>query len=374
MNPEKFNELEDEMKGIIKERDDEIHGLLLALLSRENVFLVGSPGTAKSMMIRLLNNTVDGANYFEWLFTRYTTPDEVFGSVKLSALKQDKYERNVDGKLPTSHFAFIDEIWKANSSILNSLLTIINERLYHNNGKPMECPLETMMSASNEIPNDREELGAMWDRFLLKYRVRSIQEDRAFKDMMVMKDSPIKTSLSLDEIHDAQAEVEDINIPDEVLEHIIQIRKELKSNGIIPSDRRYRKSTKVIKAESWLNGHSKVTADDLLVLSHVLWDDIDHIPKVREIITEITNPYLREADELYDAVMDVWNGIERADEKDKLAIASEGSTKIKRAINKLNELKARMESDGRNTDRIENYVRKANSIWSDRILGDIMKL
>ena len=214
----------------------------------------------------------------------------------------------------------------------------------------------------------------MWDRFLLKYRVRPIQEDRAFKEMMVMKDSPIKTSLSLDEIHEAQADVEDIDIPDEVMEHIIQIRKELKSNGIMPSDRRYRKSTKVIKAESWLNGHSKVTADDLLVLSHVLWDDIDHISKVREIITEITNPYLREADELYDAVMDVWNCIERADEKDKLAIASEGSTKIKRAINTLKELQARMEADGRNTDRIEDYIQKSNGIWSDRILGDIMKL
>lgn len=375
MNPEKFNNLEDEMKQYIKERDDEIHGLILSTLAREHVFLVGSPGTAKSMMIRMMNDAVDDSNYFEWLFTKYTTPDEVFGSVKLSALKDDRYERDIEDKLPSANFAFIDEIWKANSSILNSLLTIINERIYHNNGEPIECPLETMMSASNEIPNDREELGAMWDRFLLKYRVKPIQEDSAFSDMLQEEINPVETELSLDEIHKAQEEVQEVEIPDEVIEHIINIRKELKSEGIIPSDRRYRKAMKIVKAEAWLNDHAVAQVDDLLVLNHILWDEIDHIPKVKEVVTEITNPYLREADELYDAVMDAWNKIENAsDEEEKESLASEGSVKIKKSIGKLEDLRDRMENEGRDTERVHKYIEKAKEIREDRIYGDILKL
>lgn len=375
MNPKKFNELEDEMKQHLKERDDEIHGILLSVLAREHIFLVGSAGTGKSLMIRMVNDAVSDSNYFEWLFTRYTTPDEVFGSVKLSALKKDNYERNTEGKLPSSHFAFIDEIWKANSSILNSLLTIINERLYHNNGEPIECPLETMMSASNEIPNDREELNAMWDRFLMKFRVRQIQEDSAFSDMLTDDIEPIQTELSLDEIHEAQQEAQDIEVPDEVVENIVKIRKELRTEGIIPSDRRYKKSLKIVKGEAWLNDHAVAQVDDLIVLSHILWDDIDQISKVREIVTEITNPHLREADDLYDAVMDAWNKIQNADdEQERDELASEGSVKIKKAIAELDSLKSRMESEGKDTNRVESYIEKAKEIRTERIYKDILKL
>ncbi len=376
MKQDKFNQLEEEMKESFKERNDEIHGLILALLSRENVFLVGSPGTAKSMMIRMLSDTVEEANYFEWLFTKYTTPDEVFGSVKLSKLKQDSYERNIQGKLPTAHFAFIDEIWKANSSILNSLLSIINERIYHNDGKPIDCPLETMMSASNEIPNDREELGAMWDRFLLKYRVKQIQEDKAFKDMLSEKINDFNTTLTLEQIHEAQEEVSKVEIPDEVLKHIIDIRDELRKNGIIPSDRRYKKSMKVIKAQAWLNGRDKVQVDDLMVLCHILWDDVDHITEVRKIITDISNPYMREADELHDAIMDAWRDVqnEPEDSEDRERMASDASLQIKNAIKKLNDLKNKMEQEARSTDRVEKYIQKGKEIREEKILGNILEL
>ncbi len=376
MKQDKFNQLEEEMKESFKERNDEIHGLILALLSRENVFLVGSPGTAKSMMIRMLSDTVEEANYFEWLFTKYTTPDEVFGSVKLSKLKQDSYERNIQGKLPTAHFAFIDEIWKANSSILNSLLSIINERIYHNDGKPIDCPLETMMSASNEIPNDREELGAMWDRFLLKYRVKQIQEDKAFKDMLSEKINDFNTTLTLEQIHEAQEEVSKVEIPDEVLKHIIDIRDELRKNGIIPSDRRYKKSMKVIKAQAWLNGRDKAQVDDLMVLCHILWDDVDHITEVRKIITDISNPYMREADELHDAIMDAWRDVqnEPEDSEDRERMASDASLQIKNAIKKLNDLKNKMEQEARSTDRVEKYIQKGKEIREEKILGNILEL
>ena len=146
---DKIQLLRSELKSWIRERDEEIDGLLTALLSRHHILLIGPRGTAKSLLIRLLAASITDARYWERLFTKHTVPEEVFGAVKLSALKEDKYERAVEGHLPTAHLAFIDEIWKSNSAILNSLLTLINERKYHNDGGAIDCPLETLMGASN---------------------------------------------------------------------------------------------------------------------------------------------------------------------------------------------------------------------------------
>src|SRR2546428_835898 len=151
---DRFQSLQAEMESRLFERREEIEGLILALLSRQHILLVGPKGAAKSMMIRMLANSIQGARYFERLLTRFTLPDELFGPVSISALKQDRFSRITRGYLPEAHFAFLDELWKANSSILNSLLAIINERLFYNDGEVIQCPLETMMSAS-AVEDDR---------------------------------------------------------------------------------------------------------------------------------------------------------------------------------------------------------------------------
>ena len=148
VQPAKFQALQQEMEAHLFERREELEGLLLALLSRQHLLLIGPKGAAKSLMIRLLASSIDGAKYFERLLTRFTLPDELFGPVSISALKKDRFSRLTRGYLPEAHFAFLDEIWKANSSILNSLLSLINERLFYNDGEVLQCPLETLMGAS----------------------------------------------------------------------------------------------------------------------------------------------------------------------------------------------------------------------------------
>ena len=129
---EKLKKIREELKQMFLERADLIDGALAALLSSHHLLIIGPPGTAKSMLADELCRRIEGADYFQWLLTRFTTPEEIFGAVSLKALEQDDYRRVTSRKLPEAHIAFLDEIFKANSSILNAILTLINERLFHN--------------------------------------------------------------------------------------------------------------------------------------------------------------------------------------------------------------------------------------------------
>jgi len=393
----KFQDLEDELSNFFKERDELIHGTIIAILSKKHVFAVGPPGTAKSMIIRKISDTIQDANYWEWLFTKFTIPKEVFGPVKLSKLKEDKFERKLKNKLPNANFAFIDEIFKANSSILNSLLTILNERIYHNGENPLDVPLETVMSASNEIPENRDELGALWDRFLIKHRVKPIQNNQKFRNML-KEDDPdvineeelieekaneeidITTTFTLDEIHRAQEEVQKVKITDDVLDNIVEIRNVLRKEGIIPSDRRFKEAIDAIKAEAWLHGKDTITPDDLRILSHILWDEIDQISIVREQIMETTNPLMRKANELIDGVRDAWKKAQKAEDSEQYSVASEAVDKINKAVEGTNEMlglediKTKLETQNRDTKRIEKYIEEAKDIKKNKISKGIMGL
>ena len=140
---EKLRKIREELRQTFLERSDLIDGVLSALLCSQHVLIVGPPGTAKSMLADEMCRRIISANYFQWLLTRFTTPEEVFGAVSLKALEQDDYRRVTSHKLPEAHIAFLDEIFKANSSILNAILTIINERIFHNGKDVVSVPLLT---------------------------------------------------------------------------------------------------------------------------------------------------------------------------------------------------------------------------------------
>ena len=210
------------------------HILAMALLSAiagESIFLLGPPGTAKSLVARRLKLAFKDGKAFEYLMSRFSTPDEIFGPVSISLLKnEDRYERVMDGFLPSATIVFLDEIWKACPSIQNALLTAINERIFQNGRDTIHLPMKGLIAASNELPAEDEGLEALWDRFLVRMVSNCIESETTFYKMIRQQsfNTPVinEDCLITDEMyHSWQQEIEMVNIPDEICATITAIRK-----------------------------------------------------------------------------------------------------------------------------------------------------
>lgn len=288
---EKLIEIKSYLEGKFYEREKEIEGLLVSILARQHMLLIGPAGTAKSLLSVELARIVQGASYFQWLLTRFSTPEELFGPVSLKELEQGVYKRNTAGKLPEAHIGFVDEVFKANSAILNSLLSLINERIFYNNGHPVQTPLITIVGASNEYPEEGEGLEALFDRFLLRYEVDYIADDHNFIGMLKGSNSPAQTpSITLDELQNLQFFVDVVSVPDEVFQNLAEIRRKLKDEGIRPSDRRFKQSLSLIRAKAMLDQRQDVQLKDLMILAHSLWE----VPEQKEIVMDVIKEHAQD--------------------------------------------------------------------------------
>ncbi|GAE93034.1 MoxR-like ATPase [Gracilibacillus boraciitolerans JCM 21714] len=267
------------------EREGEVEALLTAMLSKQHVLFIGDAGTGKSQLSSELGNIVQGSNYFQWLLSQFSTPEELFGVLSLKELEQGGvYKRNTSHKLPEAHFGFLDEIFKANSAILNSLLTIINERLFYNNGSPVQTPLMSIVGSSNEYPEEGEGLEALFDRFLLRYEVDYIKEEKAFISLLKGDNNVQIPTITLDELKQYQSEVAQIIIPDNAINTLATIRTELKDEGIRPSDRRFKQSLSLLQAKAFIDQRTQVVLKDLGLLSNTLWETPEQRNTVRDIV------------------------------------------------------------------------------------------
>ena len=354
---EELKKIRDELRQSFLERTDLIDGALAALLCSHHLLIIGPPGTAKSMLADELCRRIEGANYFQWLLTRFTTPEEIFGAVSLKALEQDEYRRVTDHKLPEAHIAFLDEIFKANSSILNAILTLINERLFHNGKAIAQVPLLTLFGASNELPEE-EELTALYDRFLVRFVVNYIAEDFRFLRMLEAQTQAERTSLSLAELTELQEQVRKVTIPSHVYRSVADIRRELNRKSIQASDRRYRQSLALLKAHAYLEGEKEVHEKDLFFLEHVLWRDPAEREQVRNTIRELILGYEEEITELLYESREIGESArspgQTSDERARALI--EFHTKLRNILAKVDQIMEKARRMGRPLERV-NSVR-----------------
>lgn len=297
---ERINKLLHQLNQNLFEREEAIKLALLATLSGESIFFLGPPGVAKSLISRRVKDIFKDGSSFEYLMNRFSTPDEIFGPIAISKLKnEDKYERKVESYLPTADVVFLDEIWKAGPSIQNALLTVINEKKYRNGAQEIDIPLKGLISASNELPAKGEGLEALWDRFIIRYIVENITNEDNFNAFLKKSTIDISSTIdedlkfSTEEYNQCQYEIDTINIPDEVLRVISFIRysiteynaKEENKAKIYISDRRWKKIVRFLKTAAFLNDRKEINLGDCFLIAYTLWDEVEQIDFVKEAVT-----------------------------------------------------------------------------------------
>jgi MoxR-like ATPase len=369
----KLQEIRDQLNRTFLERAELIDGALAALLSHHHVLLIGPPGTAKSMLAEELCTRIEGANYFQWLLTRFSTPEELFGAVSLKGLEQDDYRRVTSHKLPEAHIAFLDEIFKANSSILNALLTLINERIFHNGRERISTPLITMFGASNELP-DEEELSALYDRFMFRFITGYITEDFRFLKMLEGAAPETRTMLSFPELNAIAGAVMTVKVPGAILNQIAELRRILTREQIVVSDRRWKNSLDVLRAHAIIFGRSVVVEDDLMFLEHVLWKDPEERPKVTDQLRRLVRGYEEEARELLIQSQELRDYAQRHWESDELRNRAvvEAHTKIANILVKFETLLQQASDAGRTiagADAMRSEVREIQQTMLRRTMG-----
>ncbi|WP_020006002.1 AAA family ATPase [Brachyspira innocens] len=298
LNKEKVNYIIKKLSEGLYEKDEVIALTFLCALAGKSVFLYGPPGTAKSLIVRRIASDFKDSKYFGQLMNRFTTPEDVFGPVSLSKLKEDKFERQTEGYLPKADFVFLDEIWKSSPAILNTLLTIINEKVYRNGSAEEKVPLKALVSASNETPPKGQGFEAMYDRFIMRLFVDTAKDVDNFVKLISDKDVSFDADLKEEEKISTKdwlkfhKEIDNVSVSDEALDIICSIKYEIdeynkgNNEAIYISDRRWKNIVYILKAAAFFSERNTVMPVDCFLITHCIWTLEENIEAVKKIVLE----------------------------------------------------------------------------------------
>lgn len=343
-------------------REDVVQALFLSVLANESAVLLGEPGTAKSATVENVARCFTDATYFSLLFGKYVLPEEVFGPYDVPALKAGYYNRLTEGYLPKAHFAFLDEIFKANGSLLNSLLTLINERKFDNGQRPapevggrVDVPLRTCFGASNEVPEGTD-MDALWDRFAVRLWVVGLNQNDDLATALLNLNYPIRTGsrrgaktvaqlppgggITLAELDTAQDEAERLPVAAATIAAVINIKNAVNAAfpGLI-TDRTLTRVLSLPRAAAWLEGATEVTTSHLECLVNAFWRDPSQRKTVAEAVYAHSNPISEEVRKIVDNLKELstsaWPkaGLDNGDEdarKAALGVVEEMRTGVQR--------------------------------------------
>jgi MoxR-like ATPase len=283
-----------QLQAGLQERDETVAVALLGTLAGQNTFLLGPPGTAKSLLARRLSAVFEDASYFESLLHRFSTPEDLFGAISIKALKEDRQHRKTAGYLPSADVAFLDEIWKSSPAILNTLLTIINERVFRNGESVEAVPLKALVAASNEVPGAGQGLDALFDRFLIRLHVPPLKQVDSF--LALLNDQPSaqpfaiapEDRVTMSEWQTWPERIAEVKLSPETLNVVRFIRSELAQRqselSLYVSDRRWQRAANLMRAAAFFCDRDATNLADALILRHCLWSDIGHREAVANIV------------------------------------------------------------------------------------------
>ncbi len=374
--------IETDLKTELFEREEAIRASLVALLARSHLVLLGPPGTAKSELVkriaeRFCDPAGQGLAYFVYLLTRFTTPEELFGPVSVHGLKNDTYERITAHKLPEAQLVFLDEVFKSSSAVLNTLLTILNERLFDNGTRRVPVPLISLFGASNEMPQEAQDLEALWDRFLLRVQVGYLSEGN-FEQLLQTQlpssrgQAPAVTMSQVD-LQLLQDHAAALPIPRSVTQALVSLRRDLaQQKGIVVSDRRWMQCLGLLQAHAVLEGRDTVEEDDLAILSLSLWNQPEQQAEISRLVSKLANPINAKATELKDNARTIWQeakskmqanaGEDEGAAVRRAQVALEALGKVKRILGQLEALKEQAIEQGRPAKRVEQAIGAASHI------------
>lgn len=285
----KLNSVLDSVKASFVGKDEIIDLLGITLVARENAFLLGPPGTAKSAIIRSLSNSIEGGKNFEYLLTRFTEPNEIFGPFDIRKLKEGELVTNTEGMMPEAAMVFFDEIFNANSAILNSLLMALNEKIFRRGRETKKLPALMFVGASNILPED-EALNALLDRFLIRVRCDYVDTDLLEEVLLAGWKLETNTtierpSITPDEILQLQKESKKVDLLP-IRKQYVNLIHNLRNTGINISDRRAVKVQNLIAASTLMCNRKEANVSDLWVLKYI-WDTEEQIEILAGIIDTI---------------------------------------------------------------------------------------
>lgn len=284
-------------KGLY-EREEAVRLALLSVVAGESIFLLGPPGVGKSLIARRLKHAFRDGTSFEYLMSKFSTPDEIFGPVSIKKLKEeDKYERLTDRYLPGANIVFLDEIWKAGPAIQNALLTILNEKIYRNGSEDIAVDIRGIITASNELPPKNSTLAPIWDRFLLRLELRNIRQFGNFLNMITdvgnayEDDIPTALKLTGATLEEWTERIKQVELPPEVLNTLQVVKVKLEEHNaraefpIIVHDRRWKKVVGLMRTSAFLNGRETVNLMDCFLMLFCLWGQPQQRDDLRDIVT-----------------------------------------------------------------------------------------
>ena len=290
-----FQSFRASLNGSFLDRSDVIDGLLTSLITKQNAFLFGPPGTGKSELVRAITGGFDGSKYFGYLLSPTTDPSELYGPVAVSKLLKDEYTRDVSGYLPDCNVAFLDELFRGSSAVLNSLLQILNERTFNNGKQAIDTEIQSIVAATNSFPTE-EALQAFCDRFLFRPTITGLKSPTHKRTLMrwAVAQSPewsrpkVESNLTYKDLVELQKQAAKTTVPDSFIDQFAEILDMLESRGISVSDRRRVQILSFMKGWAVVQGETEVHAAMLhQTLKHIIYTNPDEIEDIDEVVKQV---------------------------------------------------------------------------------------